>query len=68
MNDDGLTGQIRKFLKQVGITSQRAIEQAVNDARAKGTLTGKDRIVATMTLSAPDIGLHHVIETTLEVD
>jgi hypothetical protein len=53
--------QIRKFLKQVGVTSQRRIETAVHDADRAGKLAGRSKVTATMTLSIPDLGLHHVV-------
>ena len=34
MNEETLNIELRKFLKQVGVTSQRAIEVAVRDALA----------------------------------
>ena len=50
MNEDRFNMDIRKFLKTVGVTSQREIEQAVRAALATGKLTDasvlKPRIVA----------------------
>ena len=40
MNEDNFNMSIRKFLKTVGVTSQREIEQAVRAAVADGRLTG----------------------------
>ena len=40
MNEDVLNMSLRKFLKKVGITAQREIEQAVRDAAASGKLKG----------------------------
>ena len=48
MDEEVLNIQVRKFLKKVGIQSQREIEQAVKDQMRKGTLTGKENLVATM--------------------
>ncbi len=67
MNEDALNMSIRKFLKQVGITSQREIEMAIRNADAVGKLKGKPVIPATMTLSIPDIGLHHEIKEDLKL-
>src|ERR1700756_1026314 len=39
MNEDRFNMDIRKFLKTVGVTSQREIELAVRDALASGTLS-----------------------------
>jgi hypothetical protein len=62
MDEDKLNMAIRKFLKEVGVTSQREIERVVRDGKAKGSLRLK------MTLSSPDIPtLDHVVEQTIEL-
>ena len=50
MDDETFNLSIRKFLKVVGVSSQREIEQAVSQAIANGTLRGSERFPATMTL------------------
>ena len=40
MDEEALNMSIRKFLKKVGITSQREIEKAVNLANTEGRLDG----------------------------
>jgi hypothetical protein len=50
MNEDTLNVSIRKFLKNVGINSQREIEHAVAKAIAANTLAGTESFPATMTL------------------
>ena len=40
MNEDAFNMSVRKFLKKVGVTAQREIEQAVRDAAASGKLKG----------------------------
>jgi len=40
MNEDAFNMSVRKFLKKVGVTAQREIEQAVRDAAASGKLQG----------------------------
>ena len=50
MNEEALNLSIRKFLKTVGINSQRQIEQAVAKAAAAGTITGTETFPAKMTL------------------
>ena len=50
MNEEALNLSIRKFLKMVGISSQREIEQAVAKATAAGAIKGTDSFSATMTL------------------
>jgi hypothetical protein len=50
MNDETLNLSIRKFLKVVGINSQREIEQAVAKALAAKTIAGTETFPAKMTL------------------
>jgi Family of unknown function (DUF6494) len=50
MNEDALNLSIRKFLKMVGISSQREIEHAVAQAAAARVITGTETFPATMTL------------------
>jgi hypothetical protein len=50
MNDEALNLSIRKFLKLVGISSQREIEHAVAKALADGRLAGSEAFPARMTL------------------
>ncbi len=40
MDEDTLNMSIRKFLKKVGITSQREIERALGQANTEGRLDG----------------------------
>ena len=62
MNEDRFNMDIRKFLKIVGVTSQREIETAVRDALANGRLAESAMLKPRITLSIPEIGLEHVIE------
>jgi hypothetical protein len=50
MDEDAFNISIRKFLKMVGVSSQRAIEQAVAKALQEGALSGTESLPATMTL------------------
>jgi hypothetical protein len=50
MNDDTFNLSIRKFLKVVGVNSQREIEQAVAKAVAANTIAGTETFPAKMTL------------------
>jgi len=62
MDEDRFNMAIRKFLKEVGVTSQREIERVVRDGEAKGTLRLK------MTLTSDDApSLRHVVETTINI-
>ena len=68
MDEEVLNIQVRKFLKKVGIQSQREIEQAVKDRMKKGTLTGKENLVATMLLEVPEIDLRVSIDGIIEIE
>jgi hypothetical protein len=50
MDEEALNLSIRKFLKIVGINSQREIEHAVAKAAAAGAIKGGESFPATMTL------------------
>ena len=63
MDEDRFNIELRKFLKQVGVTSQREIEKVVRDGSAAGkTLRVK------MTLTSPDAPLEHVVEETISLE
>ena len=66
IDEDRLNVSIRKFLKAVGITSQREIEKAVRDAAEAGSLAGAEKLPAKMTLTIPALGLEHVIEHEID--
>ena len=62
MNEDRFNMDIRKFLKLVGVTSQREIENAVRAALAKGNLSDKTLLKPRVTLAIPELGLEHVVD------
>jgi len=68
MNEDTLNLEIRKFLKHVGITSQREIEHAVLKAVEAGKLNGSEILEIKMTLEAPAIGVSHCIEGKIALE
>ena len=57
MNEDVFNMELRKFLKKVGVTSQREIEQAVRAAVASGRLSGKEVLTARVRLTVEGAGL-----------
>jgi len=67
LDEDRLNIEIRKFLKKVGISSQREIETAVRQAAAAQTLATNGKVAAKVTLELPELGVAHVIEQTLEL-
>jgi hypothetical protein len=68
MNEDTLNMEIRKYLKKVGVTSQREIEHAVLKAVETGDLSGKETLAVTMTLNVSTIGLNHCIEGVINLE
>jgi hypothetical protein len=50
MDQETFNLSIRKFLKMVGISSQREIEQAVASGMADGTIKGSETFPAKVTL------------------
>ena len=68
MDEEVLNIQVRKFLKNVGIQSQREIEQAVKDHIKKGSLSGAEKLEVTMLLEVPEIGLKVSIEGKIEIE
>lgn len=57
MNEDALNMSLRKFLKTVGVNSQRDIEQAVAKAIASGALKGNETFPAKMHLTVGKLAL-----------
>jgi len=61
MDEERFNMAVRKFLKQVGVTSQREIEKVVRDGQVEG-----DALKVRMTLTAENAPLEHVVEATIE--
>lgn len=57
MDQETFNLSIRKFLKMVGVNSQREIEQAVQQALAAARLKGTESFVARVTLEIPSLGV-----------
>ena len=62
MDEDRFNMSVRKFLKQVGVTSQLVIEEAVRSGQVKG-----DVLKVRMTLIAENAPIEHVIEDEIEL-
>jgi hypothetical protein len=67
MNEDLFNSSLRKFLKQVGVTSQREIEKAVRDAIASGRIKGHEKLQAKMVLTIDAVGLAHEVSDEIEL-
>jgi len=61
MDEEKLNMAIRKFLKEVGVTSQREIEKLVRSGEAG------DKLKLMMTLTAEGADLEHTVETEIDL-
>ena len=68
MNEDVFNTSIRKFLKEVGVTSQREIEKSVRAGAADGRLKGQKSLPAKMTLTIGAIHLTHTVNGDIELE
>jgi hypothetical protein len=68
MNEETLNLSIRKFLKVVGISSQREIEKAVSKALADGTIKGGESFPASMTLEVSGLKLHATFDGEIKLE
>ena len=66
MDNDNLNIQIRKFLKQVGIKSQREIENGFRKGVMDGTINENSSIKVRMTLEIEALKISTVIEGEIE--
>ncbi len=63
MDEDRFNMEVRKFLKEVGVTSQREIERVAREGQVNGTT-----LRLKMTLTSEDVpALQHVVERTIEL-
>jgi hypothetical protein len=68
MNEDVFNMSLRKFLKKVGVTSQREIEKAVRAAIDAGKLTGKEKLKVVVNLRIEGLGLAETIDGRVELE
>ena len=64
MNEDRFNMSMRKFLKQVGVTSQREIERIVQEGKAPESGSFNVKVV----LTAEGTDLEHVVEGKIDLD
>ncbi|HEY0682050.1 MAG TPA: DUF6494 family protein [Steroidobacter sp.] len=67
MNEDTFNISIRKFLKMVGVGSQREIEHAVEAALRDGAISGTESLPCRMTLEVDGVKLKVVYEGTIDL-
>jgi hypothetical protein len=68
MNEDAMNTSVRKFLKEVGVTSQREIEKAVREGVKNGRITGKEALPAKMTLTVGGVALTWTVDGSIELE
>ena len=67
MDEDRFNMSVRKFLKVVGVTSQREIENAIREAVKAGRLRGEGTVRAKVTLTIEAVGLQHEVEDQIDL-
>lgn len=68
MHEETFNLSIRKFLKIVGINSQREIEQAVRKAIEEGRIAGSETFPATVTLEVAGLNLNFKIDGEIKLE
>ncbi len=68
MNEDTFNMSLRKFLKKVGVTSQREIEHAVQEALASDAIAGDATLKAKVVLSVEGVNLSVPIEGEIQLE
>ena len=68
MNPDTFNMSIRKFLKHVGVHSQREMEAAVERAIKSGKLKGNEKLPAKMTLTLGGTDLTVSFDDTINLE
>ena len=67
MNEDRFNISVRKFLKEVGVTSQREVEKAVREALSAGRLKDGEDVEVRMTLESAALGMQHVVTGRIDI-
>ncbi len=67
MNEEHFNMEVRKFLKKVGVTSQREIEKAVREALEKGKLSGSETLRARARVEIDGVDLDLTVEADIEL-
>ena len=68
MNEDVVNMEIRKFLKKVGVSSQREIEKSLQAAIDSGKLQGNEQVAVSIRLEMPDAGLVHTLKGSISLE
>jgi Family of unknown function (DUF6494) len=68
MDEDTFNLSIRKFLKMVGVSSQREIEHAVTGSLDSGAISGRESFPARMTLEVDGLNLKVVFNGEIQLE
>ena len=68
MNEEHLNLEIRKFLKKVGISSQRVIENYIIKALEEGNLKIKDEVEIEMKMILKNQNIEHTISDKIKIE
>lgn len=68
MNEDTLNMEVRKYLKRVGISSQREIEHAVLNAINSGELMGTETLEVQVSLTVPALKINYQIQGKIALE
>ena len=68
MNEEKLNLSVRKFLKNVGITSQRKIEEKVREKIKSSNISNSKRIIISAQLFSEELNLNEKIEGEIEIE
>jgi hypothetical protein len=67
VDEDAFNMSVRKFLKKVGVTSQRDIEQAVRNALREGKIDDGAKLTATVKLTIDGVDLDETITGSIDL-
>ena len=68
MNEENLNLEIRKFLKKVGISSQKVIENYIIKAVEEGNLKKKDEVEIEMKMILKNQNIEHTISDKIKIE
>ena len=68
MNEENLNLEIRKFLKKLGINSQKVIENYIIKSVREGNLTISDEVAIEMKMTIKDQNIEHTISDKIKIE
>ena len=68
MNEEKLNLSVRKFLKNVGITSQRKIDEKVREKIKSSNISNSKKIIISAQLFSEELNLNEKIEGEIEIE